>query len=65
MKEFLASKTDKTFTEQWINTLISQYPTDSGVFAPLLLNVLPLKAGDAIYLGADIPHAYLSGKKCE
>ena len=31
------------------------------MFAPLLLNVLSLHKGDAIYLGADIPHAYLSG----
>ena len=71
MKEYLATKTEKSFIEEWVAKLITQvifflsfyeqYPADSGVFAPFLLKLLLLKRGEAIYLGADIPHAYLSG----
>ena len=41
--------------------LCSQYPGDVGVFSPFLLNVITLQPGDAIFLGANEPHAYLSG----
>ena len=40
---------------------LKEYPHDGGVFSPLLLNLLYLQPGDAIYRGADIPHAYLQG----
>ena len=38
---------------------------DGGVFAPFLLNVVEMRPGDAIYMGADIPHAYLQGEIVE
>jgi mannose-6-phosphate isomerase len=41
--------------------LCSQYPGDVGVFSPFLFNVITLQPGDAIFLGANEPHAYLSG----
>ena len=41
--------------------LASQYPGDIGVFAPFLLNFLNLQPGDAIFLAANEPHAYVSG----
>jgi len=41
--------------------LCSQFPGDVGVFSPFLLNVVTLEPGDAIFLGANEPHAYLSG----
>ncbi|EJD35520.1 mannose-6-phosphate isomerase [Auricularia subglabra TFB-10046 SS5] len=38
-----------------------QYPGDVGVFCLFLLNVVHLKPGEAIFLGAGEPHAYISG----
>ena len=37
------------------------YPEDAGVVAALLLNHIRLAPGEALFLGAGIPHAYLSG----
>lgn len=41
--------------------LNQQYPSDVGVFAPLFLNYVKLSPGDAMFLDANEPHAYLSG----
>jgi mannose-6-phosphate isomerase len=43
------------------NRLGGQFPGDVGVFAPYWLNVLRLQPGEAVFLGANEPHAYLSG----
>ncbi|MET8571968.1 mannose-6-phosphate isomerase, class I [Streptomyces sp. NPDC004783] len=37
------------------------YPGDPGVLAALLLNHVRLQPGEAMYLGAGVPHAYLNG----
>ncbi|WP_328363473.1 mannose-6-phosphate isomerase, class I [Streptomyces sp. NBC_00445] len=37
------------------------YPGDPGVIAAMLLNYVCLQPGEALYLGAGIPHAYLNG----
>ena len=37
------------------------YPEDAGVVAALLLNHIRLAPGEALFLGAGIPHAYLNG----
>ncbi|WP_217534881.1 mannose-6-phosphate isomerase, class I [Vibrio metschnikovii] len=37
------------------------YPSDIGLFSPLLLNVLTLQPGEAMYLDARTPHAYVRG----
>ena len=37
------------------------YPQDAGVIAALLLNDVRLAPGEALFLGAGIPHAYLNG----
>ncbi|WP_225822238.1 mannose-6-phosphate isomerase, class I [Streptomyces naphthomycinicus] len=37
------------------------YPGDPGVIAAMLLNLVRLQPGEALFLGAGIPHAYLSG----
>ncbi|XP_053573331.1 mannose-6-phosphate isomerase [Bombina bombina] len=42
-------------------TLHSQFPGDIGCFAIYFLNVLTLQPGEAMYLGANEPHAYLKG----
>lgn len=45
-----------------ITRLDQQYPGgDIGVFSVLLLNYIKLAPGEAIFLGANEPHAYLSG----
>lgn len=41
--------------------LAQNYPDDIGLFAPLMLNVLILQPGEAMYLEARTPHAYLKG----
>ena len=41
--------------------LAAFYPEDMGLFAPLLLNVITLQPGEAMFLYAKTPHAYLQG----
>ena len=45
--------------------LHEQYPGDVGVFCVYLLNYVDLQPGEALYLGANEPHAYLSGECVE
>ncbi|WP_237668842.1 mannose-6-phosphate isomerase, class I [Vibrio sp. V39_P1S14PM300] len=45
--------------------LADQYPGDIGLFAPLMLNVLTLQPGEAMFLDARTPHAYLKGTGLE
>ncbi|MDF4805914.1 mannose-6-phosphate isomerase, class I, partial [Vibrio parahaemolyticus] len=44
---------------QLILELSTQYPGDVGLFAPLLLNVITLQPGEAMFLSARTPHAYI------
>ncbi|ALC22837.1 mannose-6-phosphate isomerase, class I [Streptomyces pristinaespiralis] len=37
------------------------YPGDPGVIAAMLLNHIRLQPGEALFLGAGVPHAYLDG----
>lgn len=41
--------------------LAQHYPGDPGVIAAMLLNPVRLQPGEALYLGAGVPHAYLDG----
>ncbi|MFJ8475073.1 mannose-6-phosphate isomerase, class I [Kitasatospora sp. NPDC094011] len=41
--------------------IAEDFPDDRGVIAGMLLNHVRLRAGEALYLGAGVPHAYLSG----
>lgn len=41
--------------------LAHHYPGDPGVIAGMLLNHVRLQPGEALFLGAGIPHAYISG----
>lgn len=41
--------------------LHSDYPGDRGIFFPLVLNTCRLKPGEAFYISANEPHAYISG----
>ncbi|KAJ3142641.1 Mannose-6-phosphate isomerase [Physocladia obscura] len=53
----------KQFTalDELLVRLDSQFPNDVGVFCALLLNFVKLDEGDAIFLAANEPHAYISG----
>ncbi|KAE8709330.1 Mannose-6-phosphate isomerase 2 [Hibiscus syriacus] len=54
--------TDK---EQLVLHLDKQYPGDIGVVAAFFFNYVKLNPGEALYLGANEPHAYLSGECIE
>jgi mannose-6-phosphate isomerase len=41
--------------------LAHHYPGDPGVIAAMLLNHVRLQPGEALFLGAGVPHAYLNG----
>ncbi|MGW0533655.1 mannose-6-phosphate isomerase, class I [Streptomyces sp. NPDC003032] len=41
--------------------LAHHYPGDPGVIAAVLLNHVRLQPGEALFLGAGVPHAYLDG----
>ncbi|MFJ2440805.1 MULTISPECIES: mannose-6-phosphate isomerase, class I [unclassified Streptomyces] len=42
-------------------SIARHYPGDPGVIAAMLLNYVQLQPGEALFLGAGVPHAYLSG----
>ncbi|XP_063099414.1 mannose-6-phosphate isomerase isoform X2 [Cavia porcellus] len=46
---------------QLLLRLHQQYPGDIGCFAIYFLNLLTLKPGEAMFLEANVPHAYLEG----
>lgn len=49
--------------EPWnsIKQMVSLYPDDNGLFTPLMLNIVELQPGEAMFLAARTPHAYLEG----
>ncbi|NEX65253.1 mannose-6-phosphate isomerase [Yersinia pestis] len=53
--------------EPWdtIRSISCFYPDDSGLFSPLLLNAVTLQPGEAMFLYAETPHAYLNGVALE
>ncbi|WP_410015061.1 mannose-6-phosphate isomerase [Sodalis sp. C49] len=53
--------------EPWatIGNIAAEYPEDCGLFSPLLLNVITLQPGQAMFLYAETPHAYLRGEALE
>ncbi len=46
---------------KWALRLARLYPDDPGVVTSLLLNLVHLEPGDALFLGAGVLHAYLEG----
>jgi mannose-6-phosphate isomerase class I len=44
-----------------ITRLAADYPNDRGAVCPLLLNYLVLEPGTSFFMGANEPHAYISG----
>ncbi|MGN5063455.1 mannose-6-phosphate isomerase, class I [Aeromonas sp. 6P] len=58
-----AHQDEETFA--LITSLAAQYPGDVGLFSPLLLNVVTLEPGQAMFLDACTPHAYVRGTGLE
>lgn len=52
---------DRTPADVLLLRLADQYPDDVGCFAAYLLNQVTLAPGEALFLPANEPHAYLSG----
>ncbi len=49
----------------WVSRLLEKHPGDTGVLAPLYLNLLTLQPGESLYLPAGELHAYLEGTALE
>ncbi|GAA1069479.1 mannose-6-phosphate isomerase, class I [Kitasatospora nipponensis] len=58
---------DSPYVDAWAGYAhtAALYPGDAGVLAALLLNHVRLQPGEALYLGAGVPHAYLRGTGVE
>lgn len=52
---------DKNNAYQWMIDLHEEYPSDIGVFSPIILNLICLEPGQAMFLPAGTLHAYLDG----
>ncbi|AKH65204.1 MULTISPECIES: mannose-6-phosphate isomerase [Photorhabdus] len=63
----LKSALNSRIGEPWdtIKKMTEFYPDDNGLFTPLLLNVIELEPGQAMFLCARTPHAYLEGVALE
>ena len=53
--------TDDDPAYKWMIDLHKEYPSDIGVFSPILLNLICLEPGQAMFLPAGELHAYLDG----
>ena len=56
-------KDTSLFMKELLDKLNREFPGDVGIFTMYFLNIITLKPGEAIFLEADYPHAYLSGGK--
>lgn len=69
VERLAAKKKDSASTTTSLDDLImklaDQFPGDSGIFAPIIFNYLKLKKGDAFFIGANEPHAYIRGEILE
>ena len=50
---------------RWISTLYDLYPEDIGILSPILLNLVCLQPGEALFLNSGEMHAYLEGSGIE
>lgn len=66
LDQTLSLKEDLSETEEIFFDLRKIYPgADSGLFSLFLLNLIHLKKGEALFLKAGLPHAYLKGNIIE
>ncbi|SRR5258708_7875206 len=59
--ESLAVHAEEEGVRELVLRLNTQFPNDIGIFCSFLLNYVQLSPGEAIFLGAGEPHAYVSG----
>nr|XP_019562884.2 mannose-6-phosphate isomerase-like [Aedes albopictus] len=57
----MTSKSNRSELDNLFLQLHKDFPNDVGLLSIYFLNVLNLKPGQAIYLAANVPHAYISG----
>ncbi len=57
------TKEDPVF--DWVSRIAMYYPNDVGILAPIILNLVQLEPGQAIFLPARTLHAYLDGTGIE
>ncbi|MCF7855105.1 MAG: mannose-6-phosphate isomerase, class I [Candidatus Pacebacteria bacterium] len=60
-RAFLCGLKERTPADGWFLRLTEVYPGDRGALSVYFLNIIHLDPGEAIFLGADEPHAYLQG----
>lgn len=70
IKEFSCSKLSKFDPLYWINKAVSNktnknIESDPGIILILLMNLVYLPKGKAVFQEADLPHCYLEGKALE
>jgi mannose-6-phosphate isomerase len=51
--------------QKLIFQLHEQFPGDCGIFAPLIFNIVEMSKGEALFIDANEPHAYISGEIIE
>lgn len=49
----------------WVLRLAERYPYDTGALAPLMLDLVALRPGDGLFVGAGVLHSYLHGAGVE
>lgn len=59
--ESLSVHAEEEGVRKLVLRLNSQFPNDIGIICSFLLNYVELSPGEAIFLGAGEPHAYISG----
>jgi mannose-6-phosphate isomerase len=57
----IEQKAQKSVLDNTILRVHSEFPGDVGVFGLYLLNIINFEPGEAIFLGPNVPHAYLQG----
>ena len=61
LMEAILEKNSRDELENLYLRLSEQYPNDVGCFVIYFLNFVRLNPGEAMFLGPNVPHAYLSG----
>ncbi len=61
----LADLPDSDMAYEWMIKLHKHYPGDIGIFSPLILNLVCLEPGQAMFLPAGQLHSYLEGMGIE
>ncbi|MDF2155706.1 mannose-6-phosphate isomerase, class I [Vibrio sp. CAU 1672] len=59
--ESVDDNTSVTEALSLIRRIQKLYPEDIGLFSPLFLNIIELQPGEAMFLYAETPHAYING----